>query len=90
MEENSTLKIDYKFTDEESKLLKKLQPLMEEHVDKFVDEFYDYIWGFGKTAQFLKNKDIIAHHRNKIKEWYINLFCGEYDVTYFMHLYRIG
>jgi uncharacterized membrane protein (DUF373 family) len=90
MEHNSTLRQDYKFTDEESELLKNLQPLMKEHADNFVDAFYDYIWGFGSTAQFLKNKDIIAHHRHKIKEWYINLFCGQYDVSYFMHLYKIG
>lgn len=90
MEQNSTLRRDYKFTDEESKLLKQLQPLMEEHAERFVDEFYDYIWGFGSTAQFLKNKDIIAHHRHKIKEWFIGLFCGQYDMSYFMHLYKIG
>ena len=50
----------------------------------FIDGFYDYIWGFGKTAQFLKNKDIIIYHRKKIKEWFINLFCGQYDMPYFM------
>ena len=90
MEQNSTLRRDYKFTDEESELLKQLQPLMEEHAERFVDEFYDYIWGFGSTAQFLKNKDIIAHHRNKIKKWFIDLFCGQYDMSYFTRLYKIG
>lgn len=38
----------------------------------------------------IKNKDIIAHHRKKIKEWFINLFCGNYDMSYFMYLYKIG
>jgi len=33
MEQNSTLRRDYKFTDEESELLKQLQPLMEEHAE---------------------------------------------------------
>ncbi|WP_309499166.1 phosphate-starvation-inducible PsiE family protein [Sulfurovum sp.] len=46
--------------------------------------------GFGKTAKFLKNKEIIAHHREKIKEWYVNLFCGNYDMLYFTYLYNIG
>jgi uncharacterized membrane protein (DUF373 family) len=63
---------------------------MEKLSDEFIDGFYDYIWGFGTTAQFLKNKDIIAHHRKKIKEWFINLFCGNYDMSYFMYLYKIG
>jgi len=90
MEQYTTIKSHYKFTDEEADILKNLQPRMEELADKFIDEFYDYIWGFGTTAQFLKNKDIIAHHRKKIKEWFINLFCGQYDMPYFLHLYKIG
>ena len=90
MEQYTTLKEHYKFSDEEAELLKKLQPRMEELADKFADEFYDYIWGFGSTAQFLKNKEIIAHHRIKIKEWFINLFSGKYDMPYFRHLYKIG
>lgn len=90
MKQYTTLKSHYKFTDEEAVILKNLQPRMEELADKFIDEFYDYIWGFGTTAQFLKNKDIIAHHRKKIKEWFVNLFCGHYDMPYFLYLYKIG
>lgn len=90
MQEYIDLKADYRFTDEEARLLKQLQPRMELLADEFIDEFYDYIWGFGKTAQFLKNKDIIANHRKKIKEWFVNLFCGKYEMTYFMYIYSIG
>jgi len=90
MQQYSSLKKHYKFTNEEAEILKELQPRMEKLSEKFIDEFYDYIWGFGKTAQFLKNQDIITYHRKKIKEWYVNLFCGNYDMTYFMYLYKIG
>ena len=90
MQHYQSLKEDYKFTDEEAQILKELQPRMEKLADKFIDEFYDYIWGFGKTAKFLKNKEIIAYHRRKIKEWFVNLFCGTYDLPYFMYLYKIG
>ena len=90
MPQYDTLKADYRFSKEEAKILQDLQVRMEKLADTFIDEFYDYIWGFGKTAQFLKNKEIIAHHRKKIKEWFINLFCGKYDMQYFMYLYKIG
>jgi uncharacterized membrane protein (DUF373 family) len=90
MEQQETLKVHYKFTQEEAEILKGLQPRMEELAEEFADEFYDYIWGFGTTAQFLKNKEIIAHHRVKIKEWYLNLFSGKYDNFYFVNLYKIG
>ncbi len=90
MQHYRSLKEHYKFTDKEAQILKDLQPRMEKLADDFIDGFYDYIWGFGKTAKFLKNKEIIAYHRTKIKEWFINIFCGEYDLPYFMYLYKIG
>ena len=90
MQHYQNLKEHYKFTDEEARILKELQPRMEKLADEFIDGFYDYIWGFGKTAQFLKNQKIITYHREKIKEWFINLFCGKYDLPYFMNLYKIG
>lgn len=90
MQSYLSLKKHYKFNQEEAQILQDLQPKMQELADKFIDEFYDYIWGFGKTAQFLKNKDVIEYHRKKIKEWFINLFCGKYDMYYFMYLYKIG
>jgi len=90
MQHYNSLKEHYQFTENEAKLLQFLQPRMESLADKFIDEFYDYIWGFGKTAQFLKDKKVIAYHRQKIKEWYVNLFCGNYDLPYFMYLYKIG
>ena len=90
MQHYKSLKSHYEFSEEEEKILKGLQPRMEEIADEFIDGFYDYIWGFGKTAQFLKNKDIIAYHRKKIREWFINLFSGKYDMPYFLYLYKIG
>jgi uncharacterized membrane protein (DUF373 family) len=90
MNDYKSLKRHYRFTKEEEAVLKELQPKMEEIADEFLDEFYDYIWGFGKTAQYFKNKEILAYHKSKIKEWYINLFCGKYDFEYFMYLYKIG
>lgn len=90
MQNYQSLKQHYKFTEEEALILKDLQPRMEELADDFIDGFYDYIWGFGKTAQFLKNQKIIGYHREKIREWFINLFSGKYDMPYFMYLYKIG
>lgn len=90
MQHYQDLKDHYQFTDEEAQILKELQPRMEKLADEFINGFYDYIWGFGATAQFLKNKKIISYHRKKIKEWFINLFNGKYDLPYFTYLYKIG
>ena len=90
MQNYQSLKEHYKFSQEEALILKELQPRMQDLADIFIDDFYDYIWGFGSTAQFLKDKEIIARHRAKIKEWFVNLFCGTYDMPYFTYLYKIG
>ena len=90
MQNYQSLKEHYKFSQEEALILKELQPRMRDLADIFIDDFYDYIWGFGSTAQFLKDKEIIARHRAKIKEWFVNLFCGTYDMPYFTYLYKIG
>ncbi len=89
-QEYISIKDHYKFTEEDTQILLKLKPQMEILADEFIEGFYDHIWGFGKTVQFLKNKKIIEHHRIKIKEWFINLFCGKYDLAYFTYLYKIG
>jgi uncharacterized membrane protein (DUF373 family) len=88
--EYDSLKKHYKFTIEEENILKEMYPKMKDVADDFIDGFYNYIWGFGKTADFLKNEEIIAYHRKKIKEWFLNLFCGKYDIVYFTSLYKIG
>ncbi|MCK9453818.1 protoglobin domain-containing protein [Sulfurimonas sp.] len=90
MQQHQSLKEHYNFTKEEALILKELQPRMEELSNRFIEEFYDYIWGFGSTAKFLKNQKIIDYHRLKIKAWFINLFCGKYDLQYFTYLYKIG
>ncbi|MFA5453759.1 MAG: protoglobin domain-containing protein [Sulfurimonas sp.] len=90
MQQHESLKEHYKFTKEEALLLQTLQPKMSEVAEDFINEFYDYIWGFGSTAKFLKNQQIIDYHRSKIKAWFVNLFCGKYDLPYFTYLYKIG
>ncbi len=90
MEEYETIKKHYRFSEEDARLLKTLQPLMKEQSNLFIEEFYEYIWGFGTTAKFLKNSQIIEYHRTKIKEWFVNLFSSNYNYEYFSYLYKIG
>jgi uncharacterized membrane protein (DUF373 family) len=90
LKESSSIKQNYQFTDEDAKRLKSLEPEVEKLVDDFIDGFYDYIWGFGKTAQFLKDTKALAYHKSKIREWFVSLFCGRYDMNYFLSLYKIG
>jgi uncharacterized membrane protein (DUF373 family) len=84
------VKADYRFTKEDEALLLQMKPQLESSADEFLDGFYEFIWGFGKTAEFLKNEDVLDRHRSKIRQWYLDLFGGSYGISYFMKLYKIG
>lgn len=90
MTQFETIKKHYKFSEEEADILRHFKPMMIEAQNDFIEEFYNYIWGFGTTAQFLKNNQIIEYHKTKLKEWFVNLFSGNYGFEYFTYLYKIG
>jgi len=85
-----TLKAHYHFTKDDEALLVQMKPQIESFTDDFLEGFYEFIWSFGKTADFLKNEEVLSRHRSKISEWYLELFNGKYDISYFLKLYKIG
>jgi uncharacterized membrane protein (DUF373 family) len=84
------LKAHYRFAREDEALLLQMKPQIESFADEFLEGFYEFIWSFGKTADFLKDQKILTRHRSKIREWYLDLFSGTYDITHFLKLYKIG
>jgi uncharacterized membrane protein (DUF373 family) len=84
------LKAHYQFTKDDEALLIQMKPQIESFTDDFLEGFYEFIWSFGKTADFLKNEEVLSRHRGKISEWYLELFNGNYDISYFLKLYKIG
>jgi uncharacterized membrane protein (DUF373 family) len=85
-----TLKADYRFTKDDEALLLKMKPKMETYADEFLEGFYEFIWRFGKTADFLKDEEVLTRHRGKIRRWYLDLFEGAYALPYFQKLYKVG
>ena len=83
------LKDHYRFTDDDTELLRSLQPLAAQHQERFAEEFYDYLYGLPETAAILN-----ASNRTRLREmhtrWFMSLFCGTYDNHYYNHLTRIG
>ncbi len=86
----SSIKAHYRFTKEDENLLAEMKQEMIPFTEEFMDGWYDFIWNFGKTADFLKDETVIARHRGKVRQWYIDLFSGTYDISYFLKLYKIG
>ena len=83
------LKDHYRFTDDDAELLRSLQPLAAQHLDRFGDEFYDYLYGLPETAAILNrsNRERLREMHNR---WFMSLFNGTYDNHYLNHLTRIG
>jgi uncharacterized membrane protein (DUF373 family)/hemoglobin-like flavoprotein len=83
------LRAHYRFTDQDAELLLSLQPLAEQHRERFTVEFYDYLYSLPETAAILNNSD-----RPRLREmhsnWFMTLFTGIYDNHYMNHLTRIG
>ena len=86
----TTLKAHYRFTKDDEALLLEMKPQLESFADEFIEGFYEFIWNFGKTAEFLKDEEIVTRHRGKVRQWYLDLFSGTYDISYFLKLYKIG
>jgi len=80
----------YRFSEEEASSLKTLQPLMEEAVSELLPEFYEFIFSFEHARIFLHGEEILQKHRNGIQQWFVSLFCGTYDESYFQQLNRIS
>ncbi|MCP4161879.1 MAG: EAL domain-containing protein [Deltaproteobacteria bacterium] len=86
----NTIKRDYQFTEEDARKLKEMLSLMEKYRDDFVKKFYDFIFNFEHASAFLETKEIIELHNEKMKEWFNNLFSGNYDPNYFESLKQIS
>jgi uncharacterized membrane protein (DUF373 family)/hemoglobin-like flavoprotein len=83
------LKDHYRFTDDDAELLKSFQPLAAQHLERFNNEFYDYLYGLPETAAIL-NRSNRERLREMHSRWFLSLFEGVYDNHYLNHLTRIG
>lgn len=85
-----SIKHNYQFSDRDAAQLKELLSLMEKNADGFVTEFYDFIFNFEHASAFLETQEIIELHNVKMREWFHNLFSGNYDPKYFEGLMQIS
>jgi EAL domain-containing protein (putative c-di-GMP-specific phosphodiesterase class I) len=80
----------YRLSEEDASRLHALQPLMEKAVDDLLPGFYEFIFSFEHARIFLHGEEILQKHSSGIRQWFIALFCGTYDESYFQQLNRIS
>jgi EAL domain-containing protein (putative c-di-GMP-specific phosphodiesterase class I) len=77
---------NYKFNQEDASSLKSLKSIAANYSKELMSGFYDFIFEFDHAKMFLHNKEILTRHEKGIENWYLNLFCGLYDESYFEKL----
>ena len=90
MERIERLKAHYDFTSEDAKNLERLAPMMAGHADDFGHDFYKHIKNFEDADKFLSDAEMIKRHQEGIREWFANLFGGEYGIKYFAEIEKVG
>lgn len=77
---------NYNFTQENIDQLKSFNAIFTTNKERFLDGFYHFIFTFEHAKKFIKDDTIYTKHRDEIGKWYLSLFCGDYNETYFQKL----
>lgn len=84
------IKQDYRFTPEDERRLARLRPLMEEHAEEIMSTVSLWFKGTKGAAKFFTEEMLQKHVSVSQKEWFLVLFSGKYDNTYYDKLIKIG
>jgi uncharacterized membrane protein (DUF373 family) len=84
------IKHDYRFMEEDEQRLLKLRTLMEEHADEIMGTLGLWIMGTKGASQFFTEESRKRHVFGAQREWFLELFSGNYDNRYYEKLIRIG
>jgi uncharacterized membrane protein (DUF373 family) len=84
------IKEHYHFSELEVETLKDLLPLVEPHVDRVTDDFYNFLKEIPETARFLEDETRLARLSKTHMAWILDLFKGPFDDRYYKRLQRIG
>jgi uncharacterized membrane protein (DUF373 family) len=84
------IKQDYRFTPDDERRLAGLRPLMEEHVEEIMSTLSLWFKGTKGAAKFFTEETLQQHVFASQKDWFLLLFSGKYDNSYYDKLIKIG
>lgn len=84
------IKTNYHFTKEDEDILIQLRPIMEKRTDRIVEAIHQWINSTESARKVFRDESLKLHVMNLIKDWFIKLFSGKYDNTYYDYLIKIG
>jgi len=84
------IKGHYNFTEEDEKRLSSLKGLMNDNADRVMEALHSWILQTKETARYFTEEGIKRHVFGSQREWFLDLFSGNYDSRYYERLIRIG
>lgn len=84
------IKQDYRFTPEDERRLAGLRTLMEEHAEEIMSTVSLWFKGTRGAAKFFTEDTLQQHVFASQKDWFLLLFSGKYDNSYYDKLIKIG
>ena len=80
----------FSFTGADVKALQSFKPIIEENIDKIVDDFYGLQTSVSEIALLIGDSDTLARLRTAQRRYVLDLFNGVYDLEYVNNRLRIG
>ncbi|PIW60764.1 diguanylate cyclase [Shewanella sp. CG12_big_fil_rev_8_21_14_0_65_47_15] len=80
----------FSFTLADVKALLSFKPIIEENIDKIVDDFYGLQTSVSEIALLIGDSDTLARLRTAQRRYVLDLFNGVYDLEYVNNRLRIG
>ena len=84
------IKHDYRFTDEDEQRLAGLKTVMDDHADMVMSTLSLWIMGTKGAAQFFTDETRQKHVFEAQRRWFLELFSGVYDNSFYEKLIKIG
>lgn len=84
------LKEDYSFNKQDAENLKRLGQVFLPYEERFATDFSSYLKAFPEGARFFSTQARFKERKEVIKIWLKNLFAGDYEVSYWQDIYRVG
>jgi len=75
---------------EDARTLHELAPIFQDFADRFVAAFYEHLFSFEPTAQFLQDPERLARLKQMQRQYFESLLQAGWNKNYVEHRNRIG
>src|SRR5688572_10507586 len=77
-------------TPEDGRRLRAVHPRIQQHADRIIDHFYEYILSHEHTRTLLSSSGQIVHLKSVQRKYFSELTAGDYGPAYFENRLKVG